>query len=48
MSLVFYHKSSHLGSVHLYFGGGGLGKMGGDQKSFRSLKGGGAKKLSSL
>ena len=32
-----------LGSVHKYFGGGGLGKVEGGQKSFELPEGGGPK-----
>ena len=36
---------SPLGSVHKYFGGGGLGKMEGGQKSFELPEGGGDQKV---
>ena len=38
---------SHLGSVHKYHGGGGLGKMEGGQKGFELPKGGDQKVFSS-
>ena len=39
---------SPLGSVHKYFGGGGLGKMEGGQKSFELPEGGGGTKKFSV
>ena len=39
------HKFCILGSVHKYFGGGGLGKMEGGQKSFELPEGGGDQKV---